>query len=64
MLILVVPSLCSCVSVVWAALTDASNLSLARELNAKLIAMRSDNEATVLRLGPAIQHKLAASIGS
>lgn len=49
-------------SVVWASMVDASNVALLTQLNTKLIAMRSDADSTVLRLGPAIQAAIQAKL--
>jgi proteasome component ECM29 len=45
----------------WAALTDKSvNADTLQLLSAQLLSMRADQDATVLRLAPAIQAKIAA----
>lgn len=46
----------------WSALLSSSNRSVAQRLNDQLLSMRSDLDATVLRLTPAIQTKLARDL--
>lgn len=55
---------CVCVVTVWSVLMHESNIELTRLLHTQLASMRSDTDATVLRLVPALQSKLAASIAA
>lgn len=57
-------ALCVFRRAVWSALVAPANLAVCRELNTQLMAMRADTDATVLRLAPGIQAKLATAIAS